>query len=81
MTVTYETSIQDFDFWGQAKELVSRLTRAELEMIEEVLEETSDVEEKVTEEPKISEDKSKPGRTTTATGIIYREYFILTCHQ
>lgn len=40
MTVTYETSIQDFDFWGQAKELVSRLTRAELEMIEEMLEET-----------------------------------------
>lgn len=40
MKITYETSLNDFDFWGPAKAISSRLTMNELAMIEEYLDET-----------------------------------------
>lgn len=35
MVITYETSLKDFDFWGPARENVSKLTDEELEMLDE----------------------------------------------
>lgn len=35
MTVTYETTLKDFEFWGNARENVNKLTDEELETLEE----------------------------------------------
>ena len=35
MTVTYETTLKDFEFWGNACENVNKLTDEELETLEE----------------------------------------------
>lgn len=35
MTITYETTLKDFEFWGSARENVKKLTDEELEILEE----------------------------------------------
>lgn len=42
MTVTYETTLKDFEFWGNARENVSKLTDEELETLEEYFDEPTD---------------------------------------
>ena len=37
MKITYKTSLRDFDFWGPAEAITSRLTTTELAIIEEYL--------------------------------------------
>ena len=34
MTITYETTLKDFEFWGPARENVKKLTDEELEFLE-----------------------------------------------
>ena len=42
MTVTYETSLKDFEFWGYARKNVNKLTNEELEILEEYFDEPTD---------------------------------------
>lgn len=42
MTVTYETTLKDFEFWGPARENVNKLTDEELEILEEYFDEPTD---------------------------------------
>lgn len=37
MTITYETTLKDFDFWGPARENVNKLTDEELKTLEEII--------------------------------------------
>ena len=37
MKITYEISLNDFDFWGHAKAITSRLTTNEMAIIEDYL--------------------------------------------
>lgn len=39
MTITYETTLKDFEFWGPARENVNKLTDDELETLEEYFDE------------------------------------------
>lgn len=39
MTITYETSLKDFEFWGPARENAAKLTDEELETLEEYFDE------------------------------------------
>ena len=42
MTVMYETTLKDFEFWGNARENVKKLTDEELETLEEYFDEPTD---------------------------------------
>lgn len=39
MTITYEITLKDFEFWGPARENVKKLTDEELETLEEFIDE------------------------------------------
>ena len=39
MTITYETTLKDFEFWGNARENVKKLTDEELDALEEYFDE------------------------------------------
>lgn len=38
MTITYETTLENFEFWGMARENAAKLTKDELATLEELLE-------------------------------------------
>lgn len=42
MTITYEATLKDFEFWGNARENVKKLTDDELDALEEYFDEPTD---------------------------------------